>query len=289
MTPLGALEIGGSHLSVAMLDPTTFAVLAYARLPLDSSDSLAAFINVAARAVAAVDVPPPDSSDPRRWAIAIPGPFDYRRGVGGRHPAGKLAALAGVDVADALAPVLGPGPITFVNDATAFALGAAADHAHAGRLLALTFGSGIGSTFIEDRQVVTDDERVPPGGEVYALPVPGFAEHTIESRFGPAALAAARGYGTFRSLAEYARTDPATAGGIAEDFTGLADALAPWLGAFRPDTIVCGGGVCHAWDLFGPAFAARLTTHVGQAVQVVACPETERVALRGAALAATRT
>lgn len=278
MTPVGALEVGGSHVSVAVVDRASGDQRGYARFALPSPTSLGSFLATVAEAVDGLGHLP----RPTRWAVALPGPFDYAAGVGGRHPDGKLAGLAGIDLRAALTPILGSDTITFVNDAVAFALGCARDHPEARRLLALTLGSGIGSTFVEDGRVVLD-ERVPPGGEVYCLPS---GTGTVESRFGPAALAAAHGVDSFRALAAYARTDPATALAVRAAFVGLADALAPWLRAFAPDTAICGGGACHAWDLFGGAFTEQLAAHAGQGLRVVPVTATEPVALRGAAAVA---
>lgn len=285
MTPVGALEIGGSHVSVALVESASGVLRGYARSALVADVSLTAFLAAVGETVSGLG----EHADPAGWAIAIPGPFDYVSGVGGVHPAGKLAALAGVDVRAALAPVLGTDDIIFVNDATAFALGCFRDlhdQLEVHRIVALTFGSGLGSAFVEDGRVVLD-ARVPPGGEVYCLPATSdSAEVTIESRFGPAALAAARGFDSFRTLSAYARTDPATTRMLRSAFTGLADALGPWLRRFRPDAVVCGGGACRAWDIFGDSFAARLAQHAGEGLRVESRPDTEQTALRGAALVA---
>ena len=45
----------------------------------------------------------------QRWGVAIPGPFDYERGIGLFADVGKFEALCGVDVREALAAGL-PGP-----------------------------------------------------------------------------------------------------------------------------------------------------------------------------------
>ncbi|MDO5499120.1 MAG: hypothetical protein Q4F67_05485 [Propionibacteriaceae bacterium] len=256
---------------VGLVDPATWSLSDFSRHPLDSAAPLAGFLATVRTATRGLN-------PPQRWAVAIPGPFDYARGIGGVHPAGKLAGLAGVEVRPALAEVLSAAEVAFVNDAAAFAAGQAVTEPGISRLLALTFGSGIGSTFIEGGRPVLDD-RVPPGGEVYCLPA-GTA--TIESRFGPAALAAARGCDSFRALSAYAREDAVVADSVRADFVGLADALAPWLVSFAPELVVCGGGVCHAWDLFGEAFTERLRAHAGAGLRVVAVTDTERVALRGA-------
>lgn len=273
---VGALEVGGSHLSVAVAERGSPELRGYARLPLDSTGSLAAFLVAVEEAVRGL----PEVPD--RWAVAIPSPFDYVTGRGGLHPAGKFSGLAGVDLRAALVPLLGAREIVFLNDAAAFGLGCAQDHP--GPLLALTFGSGIGSAFVAEGQPVLDD-RVPPGGEVYCLPVAPGSPVSLEDRFGPAALASAHGFGSFRELSAYAAQDADTADAIRAAFAGLADALAPWLRSFQPATIVCGGGVCHAWDLFGAAFTTRLIHHLDMPLRVNAVTDTEPVALRGAAAA----
>lgn len=274
----GCLEIGGSHLGVALIDPDTLALTGYRRHPLDATGPLEAFVDALVGALA--DLPRPLPAD---WAVALPGPFDYAGGIGGDHPSGKLRALAGHDCRALLAPVLGATRITFVNDALAFGLGCAAT-SPATRLLGLTFGSGIGSAFVEAGRPVTD-ARVPPGGEVYALPVarPDRPPMTLEARFGPAALARRHGRATFADLAAYARTDPGTAAAVRADFAGLADALGPWLRSFTPTVVACGGGVVRAWDLFGEAFTERLRAYAPAGLEVRHIVDTERLAMQGAA------
>ncbi len=266
---------------MALVDPDTLAVTDFSRHPLESTGPLAAFTGAIDAALA--DLPRPL---PAAWAIALPGPFDYAAGIGGRHPGGKLQALAGQDVRALLRPLLGTAPVTFVNDALAFGLGSAAAVAASGvrRVLALTFGSGIGSAFVEDGLPVADD-RVPPGGEVYALEAaPGL---TIEARFGPAALAGRHGCASFAELAGHARENQATLQELQHEFVCLADALAPWLEGFAPEVIACGGGVVRAWDLFGDPFAERLALHAPTLRTVSHEIETEATAIRGAVAYAT--
>lgn len=294
-TTQGCLEIGGSHVCVALVDPGTLEVTRFRRQALDSTGPLEAF---AAAVSAALD----DLAEPLpgAWAVALPGPFDYAGGVGGTHPSGKLNALAGRDVGALLRPLLHARTITFVNDALAFGIGSAADPARAGvrRVLGLTFGSGIGSAFVEAGLPVLD-ERVPPGGEVYALPagragVPqsrpdgrADSDGTLEGRFGPAALAARHGCATFAELAGLARGDAAIRLALQEDFAGLADALGPWLTPFNPERVACGGGVVRAWDLFGDSFARRLALHAPGLREVTHEIDTEVTAMRGAVAYAT--
>ena len=59
------------------------------------------------------------------WGVAIPGPFDYVRGIADFHGVGKFDALRGVDLGDVLRRTLtrANGRVSFVNDAEAFAIG----------------------------------------------------------------------------------------------------------------------------------------------------------------------
>lgn len=281
---------------MALVDPNTSALTGFRRQPLDSTGPIEAF--TAAVDAALVGMPRPL---PGAWAVAIPGPFDYAGGIGGEHPSGKLRALAGHDVAAVLRPLLAAHTITFVNDALAFGMGSAVAAAPSGvrRVLALTFGSGIGSAFVENGLPVLDG-RVPPGGEVYALPVapdpttePAGAPTrdvpaaTIESRFGPTALAYQHGCSTFAELANRARADRGLLAALQADFAALADALAPWLATFGPEHVACGGGVVRAWDLFGDAFAERLSAHTSELRAVSHEIDTEVTAMRGAVAYAT--
>jgi hypothetical protein len=59
-----------------------------------------------------------------RWAIALPGPLDYERGIGPYEGVGKFHALRGCDLRAALRPHLpGVTSVSFHNDAHAFLLG----------------------------------------------------------------------------------------------------------------------------------------------------------------------
>lgn len=269
----GCLEIGGSHVCVGRVDPVSLKLSDFERHPIDSAADSASLTAALGAAVGRLPTPLP-----HRWAVALPGPFDYRTGFGGHHPAGKFAAWAGRDVGSLLSRLLTADRITIVNDAAAFALGRYSQSRGTTRLVGLTLGSGIGSAFIEAGRPVTD-ARVPPGGEVYAQPWgPG---HTVEARLGPSALARASGHGSFRELAEAARGDAALHRWMIGEFCGLADALAPWLQTFAPQVIACGGGACRAWDLFGEPFTERLAAWCPQ-VEVTAEVETERTAMQGA-------
>lgn len=106
--------------------------------------------------------------------VAMPGPFDYERGVSLMRGLGKFNAIAGIPLLDELikrVPELANLPWRWINDASAFALGELRYGAArgAGRAMFLTLGTGCGSAFAVGGQLVTDGPGVPPNGYVYPL------------------------------------------------------------------------------------------------------------------------
>lgn len=146
-TTVRVLEIGGTHVTAASVDATTWQVRERSRTGLDSGASaerILATLSSAARTLAdTVRVP---------WAVAIPDPFDYVRGIALFCEVGKFDALYGMDVRRALDEAIHPRPtrIVFVHDTEAFLRGEWTRGAAMGteRCAALTIGSGIGSAFL---------------------------------------------------------------------------------------------------------------------------------------------
>ena len=115
--------------------------------------------------------------------VAVPGPFDYTSGVS--EMTHKLDGLRGVDLRSELCAASGlPDPaIRFLNDAEAFLLGEwwAAQRA-ATDAVGVTLGTGIGSAFSDEGEIVRAGAEVPPGGELYKLHFRGSpVEETISS------------------------------------------------------------------------------------------------------------
>lgn len=258
------LDIGGTHVTAALVAPADARVTARRRAPLDGRGTaeqiLGAVADCARELAGSVDggQPPPGAA----WGVAIPGPFDYPRGVGRFRDVGKFDSLRGVDVGRALAAELpgAPGRVAFVNDAHAFLLGewhAGAARPHR-RCVGITLGTGVGSAFLADGAIATSGAGVPPEGRADLLTIDGRPlEETVSRR----ALLARYGDPTLdvRAVADRARAGEERAGRVLGDaFTALGRALAPWLTAFGATGLVVGGSMAGSWDLIGPALRAGL-------------------------------
>ncbi len=294
---VGVLEIGGSHLTAALVDPVPPTIGPVFRAALDPTSSAVQIVSsmaAAARRVlnetltvaSAVPVLIP-------WGIAIPGPFDYAAGIGKFTGVGKFQNLDGVELGRALAPRMDPPPrsLTFINDAEAFLLGEWWAGAASGfeRCVGLTLGTGVGSAFLRDGTVIDRGPTVPPAGHAYRLHIDGRPlEDVVSTR------AIIRHYQRgrpdagppdgVRAVAELARSgDPVARTVIGEAFTALGRAIAPWLDRFDAQVLVVGGSMTTAWDLIGPALHEGLEPTPGGAVQLRISWNSESAALLGAA------
>lgn len=268
MTLVPVLEIGGTHVTAAVVDMTDGVPVAdsLVRRPV-SADAGAAEILDSFAATARHTQAPADAP----WGVALPGPFDYAAGIGRFRGIGKFESLHDVDVGAELRERLpDPRTIRFLNDADAFAIG----EYHGGaaerrsRSVCITLGTGVGSSFLLAGQPVTEGPAVPPDGRAHRITVDGLpleeviSRRAIRARYARAAGLARGCQGPDVSdIAALARTGDSRASAvILECFGTLGRALAPWCGAFRADVIVVGGSMAASWDLIGPALREGLTT-----------------------------
>jgi len=269
LRPVPALDIGGTHVTAALVDVHDRLVVPGTRhdRPVrpngTASEILGAVTACAAQAIGSRR-PVGDT-----LGVAIPGPFDYATGIGRFAGVGKFEALYGVDVATALLEGLAPRVrrVRFLNDADAFAIGEWTGGEARGhdRAVAITIGTGIGSAFLDRGRVVEDGPSVPPTGRVYLLRIDG---QPLEDRVSRRAILRAAAWrptlsvgpdADVRELAEAARAGDAVAAEIFDDtFTALGRALGPWLTRFEATVLVVGGAISASWDLVEPPLAAGL-------------------------------
>jgi glucokinase len=289
---VGALEIGGTHVTSALVNQRAGLLVSGSvrRRAIDphapADELLNGFASAVADAHAAPDVP---------WAVAIPGPFDYRRGIGLFKGVGKFDALLDVNLTACLHAALPhlTGDITFVNDADAFAVGEWRQGvtAAAARCVGITLGSGVGSSFLDHGIPVTTGPIVPPHGRAHRLKI-GSAdlEDVVSRRAILARYLAGPDVTNAPGLDVHDVFDRSRAGDdwatqVLEDaFRALGDALAPWFTRFEATAVAFGGAMTGSWDLILPPLRRGLIA-AGARLDIALLPsaDTERSALVGAA------
>lgn len=290
-----ALEIGGTHVCGGLIDLPARRVIPASRrrLPLDASADAEAIVEAILRCAALVDAPPD-----LPWGVAIPGPFDYERGISLLHGGGKFGALYGLELGKLLRErnPAQPSTVSFINDANAFVLGewmAGAASGH-NRVVGITLGTGIGSAFLASGTIVEDDPRVPPEGRVDLLSYDGRPlEETVSRRAIRDRYLRQHGEAgqdptvDVREVAQRARAGDAMANRVlAQAFTALGEVLGPWLRQFAPSVLVVGGSMAASWDLIGNqirAGIARVEPPLLDALDLVPARLTDDAGLLGAA------
>jgi glucokinase len=143
------LDIGGSHISVAevMWDGKEANICSFHEADVDTSRSageiIADWTDLIRKSAG--------SQTEFRLGIAMPGPYDYPKGISLIKDQGKMNALYGRSVKNLLAESLeiDETRIAFTNDAEAFLLGESLAGAGRGFVnsIGLTLGTGLGSAF----------------------------------------------------------------------------------------------------------------------------------------------
>jgi glucokinase len=273
---VGALDIGGTHVTSGRVDVAARAVEGRERVPLAHTASRAevvAAITGAATSIARDDV--------RRLGLAVPGPFDYATGVS--RIAHKLHGLYGVDLRSELCGALRleADHVRFLNDAEAFLLGewwAGAARGHH-RAVGVTLGTGLGSAFIEDGKIV------PRNVPLYELSFRGApVEDTISSRgllsgYAPSSA----GRIEVEDVAARAEAGENAARAAFEELgQALGEFLRPRLRAFEPGCLVVGGSIARSWELIRSKLVSELRP-VASLETVTVAQHLDDAALLGAA------
>ncbi|HLN55392.1 MAG TPA: ROK family protein [Bacteroidales bacterium] len=258
-------DIGGSHITCAALDLETGEILrnTVAERTVDNQAQAVAIIKVWSDA-AAESMSKVPAEKIKGIGFAMPGPFDYVKGISYIKGVAKYENLYGFNIGDAISSTLRLPenvPIRFINDASAFAVGEAwaGSARNYSRSVSITFGTGFGSAFIADKIPVCDGPLVPRIGCVYHLPYKdGIADDYFSTRWFLKQYKTMKGkeLSGVKELASLAKTDRVVGDLFTEFGEKAAKFLTPWLKSFGAEILVVGGNISNAYDLFGDVFEA---------------------------------
>lgn len=259
-------DIGGSHITCAAVDLNSGEIIrqTVAERAVDNKAQAGTIIKVWSEAVSGSMSGVP-LAHIRGIGFAMPGPFDYVKGISYIKGVAKYENLYGINVGDAIASTLdiaGTIPVRFINDASAFAVGEAWAGSAKGysRSVSITFGTGFGSAFIADKIPVCDGPQVPRIGCVYHLPYKqGIADDYFSTRWflGRYKELTGKDLSGVKELVSNAE-EKVVADLFREFGENSAKFLAPWLKKFDAEILVIGGNISHAYDRFGRIFEASL-------------------------------
>jgi glucokinase len=260
-------DIGGSHITSAAIDLVSGKILkdTVSERSVNNQAPAQEIIDVWADALAG-SLKKLQVDNVKGIGFAMPGPFDYVKGICYIRGVAKYENLYGVNVGEAIAGALKVPDdflIRFMNDASSFAVGEAwaGSATNERKSLSITLGTGFGSAFISDRIPIVDGPLVPRIGCVYHLPYrDGIADDYFSTRglLGRYRKITGKELKGVKELAALAGSDK-TVIALFDDFgENLAIFLAPWLTGFEAEILVIGGNISHAYNLFGEVFESTL-------------------------------
>ncbi|HMC02340.1 MAG TPA: ROK family protein, partial [Flavobacteriaceae bacterium] len=195
--------------------------------------------------------------------ISIPGPFDYENGISHMMGLNKYDALFGVNIKLYLQEnlkgiITDTKQIAFLNDADSFVLGETyASNLTNGNVMGVTLGTGIGSGFIIDGNLVTNEKDVPYEGNIYNLEFKNRRlEDWISTKWFLDTYAETFGapVNDVKTIAIEAENHQEAKEIFEQYGQNLGVALASITKPFNPNTIIVGGSISKSYHLFQETF-----------------------------------
>lgn len=268
-------DIGGSHITTALIDLENRTLIAgsYYRAHIDANGSAADIIcnwgEVIKKSMAA-------ATGAYKVGIAMPGPFDYEKGISFITGLHKYELLYGLNVKELLAAELQiqPGHIKMANDASCFLRGELFSGAVKGELsvTGLTLGTGFGSAIAENG-IVRD-------GAYFDLP---FLASRAEDYFCSRWLVKRYQEISGRQVANVKEIAALKDGYSITVFHEFGDNLALFLSTLAkvPERVLLGGNIAQTYHLFSPGLQEGLNKK-GLNISFVLSTLDENAALLGA-------
>jgi glucokinase len=252
-------DIGGSHITAAMVDLGTRKVLSETaiRQSVKSDSAVENIISDWCAVLSGILQQQALEAEHLTIGIAMPGPFDYERGISYIKGLGKYEALYGLNVKDLIAKKLGIASrqVRLKNDAGCFLhgevlAGAAQQFEH---VIGLTLGTGIGTARYH--------AGTAEDADLWRLPYrDSFIEEYLATRWFLKRYNELTGKNAHdvKALVSIYNTDPV----VKEIFDEFADHLTEFLVEFirmdNPEIIVMGGNISNAYAFFLPRVIKNL-------------------------------
>jgi len=261
-------DIGGSHITVSICDLQNYAILNEytTRVGVDSKgtadDILTTWAGVFQQVLKKTTLPISALS------VAMPGPFDYEKGISYIKGLNKYEALYGMDIKGYLADLLKLDPqlVQFRNDAEStiageVLMGAAKDDQ---RVLGVTLGTGFGSAYSENR--ITKDINL--GSNPYKETI---ADDYLSTRWFLKRYKELTGRslaGGVRELSELAEKNAAVQDIFKEFALNMSDFLSEPVKRLDPEALIICGNIAKASKFFLPHLTGGLNSIIIKLAQL---------------------
>ncbi|MDB5190548.1 MAG: Glucokinase [Segetibacter sp.] len=251
------VDIGGSHITAALIDLDAHSIIHHSiiRRSVNSKGTADQVIKDWAGAIANCKAFHPKASC--KIGIAMPGPFDYEKGISYIKGLDKYEVLFNLNVKELLAQELHiqPTDIYMMNDASCFLKGEVFGGAAKGKdnVIGLTLGTGLGSAVWKHNMIIEGDLYCTPYKESTAedyLSTRWFIKRYKELTGKTAA--------NVKEIRDVIPSDEAATFLFTEFGRNLGIVLSSYIKRHQVDVVVIGGNIINASGLFIPVVESVL-------------------------------
>ncbi|MNQ13316.1 N-acetyl-D-glucosamine kinase [compost metagenome] len=286
------MDVGGTHITSAVIDVTDMKVLkpSVHKESFDSNLPVNQVMDFWEKAIR-LSLKNSGIENVNGIAVCMPGPFDYEKGISMIKGQDKYENFYGLNIGDLLRKRLNlpdDFSVFFENDAVCFGKGEVYKDKNnlSKKVMAVTLGTGLGSSFIDKGVSISSGSQVPPDGEIWNLPFKnGMTEDYVSLRGLLSKYFALSGTQLENGLELY---NHATAGDenalkvFEEMGEDLAEIVIPWFKKFSVAHFVIGGKIADSSSLFLPSFNKKIK-EADCEVSIQVSVDNEDAALLGAA------
>jgi glucokinase len=274
LTHVISLDVGGTFLKSAIVRSDGLVVEdSLQKVPIDSSGSAETIINTFIKTLrTALQTIRSRGLTLLGIGIAMPGPFDYAEGVslmGRGFAPKKFAAIYGINLRKEFIKRLSlkeDFPIIFEPDSWAFLRGEAwvGNARGYNRVIGVTLGTGLGSAFMVNGEIVLDEPGVPPLGWMAMIPYKNgvledwVSRRGILARYRELSGRNIEGLDVVDIAYQASSGDKVSLQVFEEMGLLLGKALRRVSSEFKPECIVFGGQISKSFHLFEKPLKAQL-------------------------------
>ncbi|WP_348811422.1 ROK family protein [Flavobacterium maritimum] len=286
------MDVGGTHITSAVIDVTDMKVLKSSvnKESFDSNLPVNQVIDFWEKSIR-LSLSNSGIENVNGIAVCMPGPFDYKNGISMIKGQDKYENFYGLNIGDLIRKRLSlPKEFTvfFENDAVCFGKGEVYKDKNnlSKKVMAVTLGTGLGSSFIDKGVSISSGMQVPADGEIWNLHFKkGIAEDYVSLRGLLSKYLALSGTQLENGLELYNRANAGDKDALKvfeEMGEDLAEIVIPWFRKFSVEHFVIGGKIANSSSLFLPSFNKKIR-EADCEVSIQVSNDNEDAALLGAA------
>ncbi len=266
------IDIGGSHITAAIVDITSKKIVPNTKnkQSLDSQQDAFTILNIWSACIKNC------LEKFKQYpiigiGISMPGPANYQDGISEMQGCNKYDKLYGIDLKTFLYTkfrnwIVSPNFISFSNDASCFLAGEAwSNNMNGENIIGITLGTGIGSGFMKNGEIISNGSDMPNNGEVYNLPFKNKrAEDWISTNWFLSTYKEVFGESikNVKEISEKAIFEVGAQKIFDEFGSNLGVFLNPIMNAFKAETLVFGGNITKSYSLFQKSFKTNLNNNL---------------------------